>query len=360
MNETNIESFTKDDIDQESISPKGPAISYGADYTLDTLTQYVKNEDILIQPGFQRKEVWDKNKSSKLIESFILGYPVPNILLGRPQNGDIMEVIDGQQRIVAISSYLTGAFTRGPLKGTIFKLTGDIAPQYLNKTFEELDDVDQRRLRNSVLKATILVYTDKEPDLKFSVFQRINTGSVTLTQQEIRNCIFGGSFNELLHDLNNNGDWRSLLSKNPDSRMRDEETILRFFASFHNRTRYQKPMTKFLNDFMDKHRNLDDATIESWRKLFTETISIIMNNFLNKGNPFSSALGSKQLNRAVFEAIMVAVAELKSEGKREFSDFTQKHALLLKDKKFQDSVSTGTSSDKKFAQRFKSAMHFLK
>jgi len=346
--------YVEEDVDGESLSPKGPAVSYGADYTLDTIAQYVKNKDIIVQPGFQRKEVWDKNKSSKLIESFLLGYPVPNILLGRPQNDDRMEVIDGQQRIVAISSYLKGMF-----KDSVFRLTGDIAPQFVNKSFEELEEADQRRLRNQVLKATILVYQEEEPNLKFSVFQRINTGSVVLTQQEIRNCIYGGSLNDMLHAINENKQWRSLQSAKPDSRMRDEEAILRFYASFFDRDHYQKPMTKFLNDFMNKHQALEQEKVLEWTALFQNTLSTIMKNFSGK-NPFALLLTSRQLNRAIFESVMVAVATLTKEGKTNFRDFTKKHSLLVADSDFQESVSTGTSSEKKYAQRFERALYYLK
>lgn len=346
--------FTEDEVDNESLVTRGPAVSYGADYTLDTIAQYVKSEDIVVQPAFQRKSVWDKNKSSKLIESFLLGYPVPNILLGRPQDGERMEVIDGQQRIIAISSYLKGTF-----KDTVFRLSGDMAIQYANKTFEELDEVDQRRLRNQVLKATILVYSNDQPDLKFSVFQRINTGSVVLTQQEIRNCIYGGSLNDFLHKLNQEQQWRVLLSPKPDSRMRDEETLLRFFASLYNRKNYQKPMTKFLNDFMQAHQDEAPDVLSEWREQLLGPLAAIKENY-DGNNPFSLTPNSKQLSRAVFEAVMVTVAELIAKGEADFGDFTKKHALLLSDEEFLSSVSSHTSDDKKYDMRFERAMHFLK
>lgn len=348
------DSFTEDEADSESIPTRGPAVNYGADYTLETIAQYVKNGDIVVQPGFQRRSVWDKKKASKLIESFLLGYPVPNILLGRPQDGDKMEVIDGQQRILAISSYLKGTF-----KETIFKLTGDIEDKYLNKTFEDLEEVDQRRLRNQILKATILVYSDDQPDLKFSAFQRINTGSVTLTQQEIRNCIYGGSLNNFLHELNKMQEWRVYLSPKPDSRMRDEETLLRFFAALYNRLNYQKPMTKFLNDFMRDNQNADEETLDSWSKIFTNTLSVIKVNY-NGNNPFSLTQGSRQLSRATFEAVSVTVAELINGGKKDFKDFTEKHAKLLSDEEFIENANTHTSDDKRYFKRFEKAMNILK
>ncbi|MDZ4296563.1 MAG: DUF262 domain-containing protein, partial [Patescibacteria group bacterium] len=98
--------FAQEEADDESLTLKGPIISYGADYTLDSIRQYVNDsKQIVVQPSFQRKFVWDIKKASKLIESFILGYPVPNILLGRDPDTEIMEVIDGQQRILSVCDF---------------------------------------------------------------------------------------------------------------------------------------------------------------------------------------------------------------------------------------------------------------
>ncbi len=348
------DSFVKDEAEQEELPLYNPVISYGADYTLDTISQYVENETIIIQPAFQRNFVWDIKKASKLIESFLLGYPVPNILLGRPQNDDRMEVIDGQQRIRTISGFINGVFNDAE-----FRLSGDIISKYADKTFDELDETDQRRFRNSVLKTTILVYQENDPDLKFSVFQRINTGSVVLNQQEIRNCIFGGSFNEFLHEVNRYPAWRSFFSSKPDKRMRDEETILRFFASYFDRENYEKPMTSFLNIFMSKHRQLGKNKQLEWKELFENTLDIIEENF-DGNNPFSLKEGSRQFNRALFEAVMVAVATHKANGKSNFRDFFTKHKKLISDDDFIDSVSTGTSAEKKYTLRFEKALLYLK
>jgi len=247
----------------------------------------------------------------------------------------------------------------GVFKDTVFRLTGDIAPQYLGKTFDDLDEVDQRRLRNQVLKATILVYSNNQPDIKFSVFQRINTGSVTLTQQEIRNCIYGGSLNDFLHELNKESAWRSYISPKPDSRMRDEETLLRFFAGYYKYDKYQKPMTRFLNHFMEEHREDGDAEINKWKDLLLSTLEVVRLN--SEGfNPFSSSNSKKQMNRAIFESVMVSIARLKHEGKDDFSDFESKYRILMSNKDYIDSVTAHTSDDIRYATRFRLAYENLK
>jgi hypothetical protein len=162
----------------------------------------------------------------------------------------------------------------------------------------------------------------------------------------------------LLHVLNEEPVWRSLLSPKPDARMRDEETILRFFASYFNGSHYRRPMTKFLNDFMYKNRNLKQAEIEKWGELFKATLHTIRDN-VDVKNPFAIVGTSTQLNRAVFEAIMVTVAQRIENGQTNFKHFAKKHSELMKDSVFQDSVGTGTSTDKKYLARFERAKHYL-
>ena len=128
--QNNNASFEKEESDEETLQLKGPIISYGADYTLDSTRQYVDSKQIIVQPSFQRKFVWDIKKASKLIESFILGCPVPNILLGRDAETEIMEVINGRQRILSVCDFFKGRFR----DEKVFKLTGEIDQKFAGKT----------------------------------------------------------------------------------------------------------------------------------------------------------------------------------------------------------------------------------
>lgn len=354
VEELNNEFFEKEEADDESLKLKGPIISYGADYTLDSIRQYVnESKQIIVQPSFQRKFVWDIKKASKLIESFILGYPVPNILLGRDPDTEVMEVIDGQQRILSICDFFKGRFR----DEKVFKLTGDIDQKFLGKTFDDLEEAIQKKLRNAVLKAVVLVYPKDDPNIKFTAFQRINTGSVILNQQEIRNCIYGGSLNDLLFSINEeNIEWRSLLAKKPDKRMKDAETILRFFAAYFKGKDYEKPITSFLNKFMDKNKNLSKEDVNKWQGLFNEVLSIIIKNV---GDLFPRTSKSKTFNRAVFESVMTAVADLKKENKLKIKDLKHKYTQLVANSDYLDSVISQTSDKKNYRNRIEIAIKML-
>ena len=350
--------FNEEESDNETVQLKGPIISYGADYTLDSIRQYSISEQIIVQPSFQRKFVWDIKKASKLIESLLLGYPVPNILLGRDSESEIMEVIDGQQRVLSICDYFKGRFR----DERIFKLTGDknnegIDKRFINKTFDDLDETFQKKLRNAVLKAIILVYPKDDPNIKFAAFQRINTGSVVLNQQEIRNCIYGGSLNDFLIELNEkNSNWRKVLKKKVDKRMRDIETLLRFYAAYFEGNNYNKPITSFLNKFMEANRDIDQAKAEEWKQLFESTLKIIIDNV---GAIFPRTNDSKAFNRAIFESVMAAVAQLNKKGKISETILKQKYNKLISDKIFIDSVTSQTSDKKKYKNRLEIAKKIL-
>jgi len=351
--EKDKDTFEKEEADNESLELKGPIISYGADYTLDTIRQYVDNKQITVQPSFQRKFVWDIKKASKLIESFILGYPVPNILLGRDSDTEAMEVIDGQQRILSICDYFKGRFR----DNKVFRLTGDVMDSLEGKAFDDLEESLQIKLRNAILKAVVLVYPKKDPDIKFTAFQRINTGSVILNQQEIRNCIYGGRLNDFLIDLNkNNETWRGLFGQKPDKRMKDVETMLRFYAAYYKGDKYEKPITSFLNTFMQEKRDIPSEEIEEWRQLFDKTLSIIVKNI---GKSFPRTTKSKAFNRAVFESVMVAVARLKKSKKLKESKLKEKYTTLIEDETYLTSVTSGTSDKKNYKGRIEVASRML-
>lgn len=115
----------------------------------------------------------------------------------------------------------------------------------------------------------------------FQVFERLNTGGVVLNGQEIRNCLYEGRFNELLKSLNNHAAWRDIVgTRGPDKRMRDVELILRFFSVFHNIKRYEKPMKKFLNNFMDANKNISDSKKGQFTSLFKDTADSVIKYLL--------------------------------------------------------------------------------
>jgi len=226
-----FERIKSEEEDAESAPPDYQINTYPADFTLEVLYQKWLAGDIEI-PKFQRQFVWKQNQASKLIESFLIGLPVPAVFLYTERLSQRFLVIDGQQRLRSVFYFLEGYF--GEKKNgqrEVFGLTGlSEKSKYYRKEFKELESPDQRKFHNSVLRSFIVqqLNPDDNDTSMFHVFERLNTGGTLLANQEIRNCVYRGNFRELLQELNGLPDWRVILGKEAsDSRQRDIELILR-------------------------------------------------------------------------------------------------------------------------------------
>jgi hypothetical protein len=346
-----VNEFTKESYEEDisSLSVDQPIISYGSDLTLDSLYNFVESGQIKINPSFQRKFIWTQERASKLIESFLLGYPIPNVFFGRETTSEELEVIDGQQRIQSVVDYINGSFK----DSGSFRLIGDdLDERYKDKEFSNLDEQSQRRFRNATLKAITFVYHKNHPNLKFTVFQRINTGSVKLSAQEIRNSVFSGPFNNFLLNLNKFLGWRSLVYKEEDKRMRDVELILRFFTAYFNHNQYKRPMDGFLNNFMQEHKGDSGEDMKKYEDLFETTAGLIKAGITSNKKPFHP---KNRLNRAIAESIMYAIASLHNDKRLNLKSMDKNYKKLLENPDYLNAVESATSSEQSYHYRLNAA-----
>ncbi len=302
--EDNLEKIDSEEDDKTLTENKTfEIISYGADYTLSVLYEKLKNSEI-ITPDFQRKYVWKEKQASKLVESFLLGLPVPGVFLAKDKESGNLLVVDGQQRLRTIQAFRDGKY---PIKDEFFYLI-DVQNQWQGKTYKDLEPVDRKRFDDSVLRATIIRQVDpKDNTSVYHIFERLNTGGTTLQNQEVRNCVYFGKFNNLLHELNKDKKWRALYNMPlPQKRMKDEELILRFLALFYDVEKYEKPMNTFLSNFMGKQRNPSDEELRAMKTVFLDTISHIVKEV---GLP--AFRPKRNLNIAAFDSVMYTVAKYK-------------------------------------------------
>lgn len=315
-------------------------LSMPADYTLETLHQKWRNRDIVI-PKFQRGYVWKAPQASKLIESFLMGLPVPPVFLATDESEKSV-VIDGMQRLVTVFSYLDGAYPiNSDFKGKKFEIVGiNENSRLCGKTFLDLGEDDQRRLKNAVLRATIVKQNSPTNDNSsmYEIFERLNTGGTSLEAQEIRNGVYMGSLNELLGKLNADKDWRDILGKpRDDPRMKDREMILRYMALFHEEASYAPPMKKFLSNFMARHKNPSDEFLNREEQRFTNVTRAIRNTLGSK--PFNNEYG--QLRAPLFDSIFVAFAH---NSNRRPDDIKERFRRLRGDPEFVKHTGRSTTS----------------
>ena len=301
-----IERIESEEEDRESSPPMYRVTTYPADYTLEVLHRKWISREIQI-PAFQRNFVWTQTHSSKLIESFLVGLPVPAVFLYFDRKNQNYLIIDGQQRLKSIFYYFEGVFGQANHNRPIeFSLKGlHDQSEYSGKTFDSLDESDQMRLKNSTLRTFIVKQDDPDDDTSmYQVFERLNTGGIALSNQEIRDCVYHGKLTESLHSLNKLGQWRDIFG-NPlaDARKRDVELILRFFA-MRNVAEYKRPMKMYLSSYMNQNRNLRHAELTRLEQVFEETCTSVLDKLGHR--PFHVRKG---LNAAVLDAVMVAFSK---------------------------------------------------
>lgn len=343
--------------DRQSSPPRYEIATYPADFTLEVLQSKWIAGDLVI-PRFQRKFVWSQAQASKLIESFLVGLPVPAIFLYTERGSEKSLVVDGQQRLRTIFYYLEGNFgdeTEG--RRTVFRLKGlsEDSP-YADKTYAELEGTNEaatRRLRNTVLRAFVVRQLDPHDDTSvFHIFERLNTGGTLLHNQEIRNAVCMGPFNDLMQDLNMDSRWRAILGKDaPDTRMRDIELILRFFAFRHAVDRYEKPMKDFLSRYMRQHSQGGDEQIKYYREEFTDVLGAVTEHL--PARPFHIYAG---FNSSAFDSVFRAFALHLNEIPH---DVAERYEQLSKSDEFEALVKGGTTDVEQIRGRIQLAEDVL-
>jgi hypothetical protein len=223
-------------------------------------------------------------------------------------------------------------------------------------------------LNNSVLRSFVVQQIQPEDDTSiFQIFERLNTGGVVLQGQEIRNCIYDGTFNEVLcgHTnatrLNKDSNWRKIFgSPSEDKRQRDVELILRFFALHYSHKTYKKPMKDFLNKFMKTHRRDSPNELATFCKLFRDTAAAVIKILGEK--PFHIHVG---LNAAVYDSVFTAFADnldklsANYSTRRGRSELKVRYEKLLRNKKYISHVSSATTDQDVVSKRLRLAKRIL-
>ena len=229
------------------------AVSFNSyDMAIRQIIDMVETGLIDIAPEYQRHFVWKEQRESELIESVLLGIPIPNVYMATNNDGT-WEVVDGVQRISTLLHFVGGAKLLKKIgKREPLKIIGLQKLTALNGlTFDQLPQPQQFQFQTRPLRLTAL--NDKsDPIVRYDLFERLNTGGVSLHPQEIRNCVFRGPFKDILKDLSKDKEFRKVYRpRNTDQREADlEEAVLRFFAFLERYRSFGHIVNSFLNDYM--------------------------------------------------------------------------------------------------------------
>ncbi len=258
-----------------------------------------------IQPEYQREVVWKDPEQTRFIDSLVKQLPIPSMCFSLDYKTQKWQVIDGLQRMWSIIRFLSDTdWTFSKLDDIDPKMSGQPVSRFVDRN----SDLHSyfTRVENLTLPITILRcdYSKmSHMNYIFMIFHRLNSGGAKLTNHEIRNCIYGGSLNKLLKELNTNPNWMKIhkMKQTTGHRFIQEEIILRFFAFHDGYENYAGRLARFLNNYMSEHRNPRDSFLVDKKNLFNRTIDVIFKSIF-EGKP------PRKLSTSVLEAILVGVS----------------------------------------------------
>ena len=339
------------DIVERFEKAQSSLVLQSSDLSLETIHKMVISEAIDIAPKYQRRERWNIDAESALIESFLLNVPVPPVYLAEDDFGTY-SVIDGKQRITAVSKYLDGKF---PLSN--LQKYSEIEGFY----FSDLPSALRNALsiRPYLRVVTLLKQTD--PRLKYEVFTRLNTGGQPLLPQEIRNALYRGALNDLLFELAKNEFLRDQLkiSTNRESaytEMTDVEMTLRYFTLKHSWEKFSGDYRRSMDGFMAMHQNASRAELNKMGHDFDGTIDRCRTLWGDTAfRRFSNGSLRDQFLAAVFDAQMIAASSL---SETQFKKVVKKPntlrnytRALFEDRAFDQAVRMNTNTATKVRYR---------
>lgn len=367
---TDIEEGWNDELAAEvSVENLDTLVVYSRDWTVDTILRQIEQDNIDLNPAFQRRNAWNDAKRSKLIESLVIGLPVPEIVLAE----DLTKkrsyiVIDGKQRLLALAGFLLPdtypVWSHARLKGltTRSDLNG--------KTYQDIvaagDDV--RQLINADIRCTIITGYQSNAVL-YDIFYRLNTGSVPLSSQELRQALYRGPFSQLLIAATNEElpIHKVLNLKEPDNRLRDAEILLRYIAFSKFGATYGGNLTPFLDDSMRRINEDWGAEEKSVRdvmdefNLATERLIEIF-GAKRTGRKFNANGWESRFNRALFEVQAYFFGKL---GATDFGKVPEGEVVAafedfcLNSDEFRDSIEASTKNPRRYRTRYEEFQKFM-
>ena len=364
MNQFDDNDWNEDVIEDTQPGDFESLVVYSRDWTVETIFSQIDNGNIDLNPKFQRRNVWDDQKRSKLIESLILGLPIPEIVLAEhPVQKKSFVVIDGKQRLLTIAGFIKpefGHWDKPELRDLQIRIGLDGA-NYAKLSSSAKFQNDYRKLLNADIRCTV-VSSYKKDDVLYSIFHRLNTTSVPLSTQELRQVLHRGKFADYLVEITNSPQPIHSVLKltGPDKRLRDIETILRFVSVELFGGKYKGNLKSFLDDSMDSLNDDWEKYEQEVQRIYTRLGKAIklLSKMLGKeniGRKYVNGKWERRFNKVLFEVeayYFMHLIDVKiTEGQKKIFIEGFKN-LCDKNKEFRSSIESTTKTNERYQVRF--------
>ncbi len=354
------ESLDRNKVERKFKEAQDSLVLQSSDLSLATLADMIENGAIEIDPKYQRRERWSSEKQSALIESFILNVPIPPVYLAEDDYGNY-SVIDGKQRLTAISLFLNNRLTLVALE-----------------KFDEIEGAQFSDLPNSIRNAlnirpyvrVVTLLKQSDPDIKYEVFTRLNTGGEPLLPQEIRNVAYRGKLNDLVFKLAES-DFLKKQLKIKDSKakpyrtMMDAEYVLRYFTLMESWEDFSGKMRLSMDLFMREHQHESVLFVRKLERKFNAAMECCISIWGDRSFKRSiSGQWRNQILAGMYDAQMIGVSRL-SKAQKNRAIERKKQVVkamaerLESDLTFENSVRQFTSNPERVAYRIETLFEIL-
>lgn len=328
---------------------------------LGSLIDQLENDEIDLQPDFQRvTDVWDNVKKSRLMESILLGLPLPSFYFSEDPVSQKLSIIDGLQRICAIRDFILKKDEPLKLEGLQF------LKNFEGMTYSQLARPEVKRIKS--LKITMNTLRKGTPlDVKYIIFQRVNTAGIPLTPQEMRHALNQGPAAIFIKELADMESFKKATNYSVESkRMQDRDFVNRFIAFFIGYQDYMGDLDMFLNDKMGELNKMTSEQRDDIRVSFDKAMKCCYEIF--KKDTFRKRYKQedrrKPISKSVYDTLSVNIAWLSDEERKLLLKNTEAFKAgmirLFNDKKFDFSITTGTGKKYNVEQRFTMVKSLIK
>jgi len=364
--EQEIDDIIEDDADLNIEAGQRKIIWQAKDFSIREFLTMKNDGELTLQPNYQRNYVATDLIASKLIESILLDVPIPVVYLAEEQDGSY-SVIDGQQRLTSFLSFLEGKFP----DNRPFKISGlKVLPELNRKLFIDLDPEHQKKIRSTTIHS-IIIKKESNSDIKFEIFERLNTGSTKLNEDEIRNTVYRGKYIDLLAELSENQVFHGLVKKdNFKKRMIYRGMILRFFAlSEKSYLNYKSSMKQFSNKELRDNRDLTVSKEKEYKARFEHCLDLVklvfgemaFRRYMPGENGEAGKWGDSQINMALYDLQMVGFVNYSKNDVLAKADLIREGLLdlMINNQQFRELLIWQTSDTDKLKKRFRIYMDML-
>lgn len=359
----NIDDDYQDVDDIQQTTPSQDLIVYSRDWTVATILDQIAQGNIDLNPGFQRRNAWTDQKRSKLIESILVGYPIPEIVLAEKKGmRNSFIVIDGKQRLLTIAGFKNPTIYKYWTKNT--PKTSGLKSKYNGLSYNSIaSDISlSREFENSALRCTIISNYSTEESL-YDIFYRLNAGSTPLSSQELRQALNKGYFSDFLIQVTDEDNVlrRVMGLKGPDKRLRDIEVLLRCLVFLEYASDYKGNLLQFLDSktkcFNERWENEEQYIFNLKDKVF-DTITKLISVFGSEDSvarKYKNGVQVSQFNRVILEVLVFFFSKidnilLTEERNKIFLDSYKD--LFINDSDFQASIDGSTKNLENYRIRY--------